>query len=347
MRFYTKAHRYYCGIDLHVRNMYVCVVDEQGQVCKERNLRAKPEALLKFLEPFREDVVVGVECIYTWYWVADLCADQGIDFVLGHALYMGAIHGGKTKSDRIDAQKIARLLRGGNFPLAFVYPREMRPARDLLRRRHHLMRKRSEVLAHITMTNQQYNLPAHGKKLTYPANRQGALEMYCDPVIRTAIAADLEILQHYDHLLSELEVFILRQARRHDARALALITTIPGVGKIIGLTLLYEIQDIRRFPSVQQFASYARLVVPVKTSDGKVVGRCGRKMGNSHLKWAFSEAAVSMMSRCPQAKELVERKTQQHGKGKAISLLAHKIGRAVYFMLRRHEGFKTKEFFVD
>jgi len=347
MRFYTKAHRYYCGIDLHTRNMYACVIDAQGELCKERNLRAKPERLLAFLKPFRDDVLVGVECIYTWYWLADLCADEGIDFALGHALYMRAIHGGKTKSDRIDARKIAMLLRGGNFPLAFAYPREMRPARDLLRRRNHMMRKRSETLAHITMTNQQYNLPPHRSKLTYPANREGALDMYQDPVVRTAIAADLEILEHYDHLLSELEVYILRTARRHDGRALALITTAPGIGRILGLTLLYEIQDIRRFPTVQQFASYARLVTPVKTSDGKIVGRSGRKMGNAHLKWAFSEAAVSMMRRCPEAKEFVERKTQRFGKGKAISILAHKIGRAIYFMLRRHEAFKMKEFFVD
>ena len=112
MRFYTKAHAYYCGIDLHARWMYLCVLDQQGEVLLHRNLRACPEAFLKAIEPFRQDLVVAVECIFTWYWLADLCAQQSIEFVLGHALYMKAIHGGKAKNDRIDSQKIAVLLRG-------------------------------------------------------------------------------------------------------------------------------------------------------------------------------------------------------------------------------------------
>ena len=113
MRFYTKTHTYYCGIDLHARWMYLCVLDQQGEVLLHRNLRACPEAFLKAIEPFRQDLVVAVECIFSWYWLADLCGQPGIEFVLGHALYMKAIHGDKAKDDKIDSQKIAVLLRGG------------------------------------------------------------------------------------------------------------------------------------------------------------------------------------------------------------------------------------------
>ena len=126
MRFYTRQHRYYCGIDLHARTMYVVVIDQAGQVLVERNMKTNAQEWLKLIEPYRSDLVVGVECIFTWYWLADLCAKEAITFVLGHALYMKAIHGGKAKNDKIDAHKIAALLRGGMMPQAYVYPAAMR-----------------------------------------------------------------------------------------------------------------------------------------------------------------------------------------------------------------------------
>jgi hypothetical protein len=110
MRFYTKTHRHYCGIDLHARSMYVCVLNQAGEVLLHRNLPCDGDLFLAVITPFREDLVVGVECIFTWYWLADLCAREGIAFVLGHALYMRAIHGAKAKNDRIDSRKTAGLL---------------------------------------------------------------------------------------------------------------------------------------------------------------------------------------------------------------------------------------------
>jgi transposase len=126
---------------------------------------AAPEPFLNTIAPYREDVVVCVEGLFTWYWLADLCADEGMPFVLGHALYMKAIHGGKAKHDTIDSQKLAVLLRGGMLPQAYVYPAEMRATRDLRRRRMHLMRKRAELLAHVHNTNSQDNLPEIGKNI--------------------------------------------------------------------------------------------------------------------------------------------------------------------------------------
>jgi transposase len=157
--------------------MYLCILDPQGEVLLHRNLRACPEAFLKAVEPYRQDLVVAVECIFSWYWLADLCAQEGIEFILGHALYMKAIHGGKAKNDKIDSQKIAVLLRGGMIPVAYVYPPEMRSTRDLLRRRTYLMRKRAELLVHVQNTNSQYNLPGISKKIAYRTNRSGVAQL--------------------------------------------------------------------------------------------------------------------------------------------------------------------------
>lgn len=165
MRFYTKQPKAYCGIDLHARTMYVCILTQEGELLLHRNMKARPETFLQAMAPYREDMVVAVECIFTWYWLADLCAQQDIPFVLGHALSMKAIHGGTAKNDKIDAQKIAVLLRGGMLPQAYGYPAAMRATRALLRRRIYLTRQRAELLTHLQNTNSQDHLPEIGKKL--------------------------------------------------------------------------------------------------------------------------------------------------------------------------------------
>jgi transposase len=344
MRFYNGQHPHWCGIDLHARTMYLCILDAQGRVLVHKNLRATPEAFLEAVAPYREGLVVAVECVYLWYWLADLCAREGIAFVLGHALYMKAIHGGKAKNDRIDALKIATLLRGGMLPQAYAYPAGMRATRDLLRRRLHLVRKRGQLLAHIQMTAQQYQLPPLGQRIAYPANREGVAERFEDRAVRRSIAVDLALLERYDELLRDLELELVRQAKQHDAQAFQLLRSIPGVGKVLALTILYEIHDVHRFDRVQEFASYARLVKCAKESAGKKHGTSGAKMGNVHLKWAFSEAAVLFVRHSAGGKKLLAKLERRFGKGKALSVLAHKLGRAVYFMLRRGKVFDRGRF---
>ncbi len=344
MRFYTNQHRHYCGIDLHTKTMYVCILDRDGQVLVHKNLPSSPKAFLETIAPYRDDLVVAVECIFTWYWLADLCAAEGIAFVLGHALYMKAIHGGKAKNDRIDALKIAMLLRSGMLPQAYGYPAGMRATRDLLRRRLHLVRKRGPLLAHIQMTNQQYNLPAFAKRIAYPSNREGVADHFEDRVVRKTIAVDLALLDRYDTLLVDLESYLVRQAKQHDPQAFQLLRSIPGVGKVLALTILYEIHDVKRFDRVQEFASYARLVKCAKESAGKKHGTSGAKMGNVHLKWAFSEAAVLFVRHSEPGKELLARLEKRHGKGKALSILAHKLGRAAYYILLRGKAFEIERF---
>ena len=178
--------------------MYVCILHHDGEILAHRDMKASPETFLKAIAPYREDIVVAVECIFTWYWLADLWAHEGLPFVLGHALYMKAIHGGKAKNDRIDARKIAVLLRGGMIPQAYVYPAEMRATRDLLRRRWHLTRKRAALLTHIQQTNRQYNLPEIGKKIASKANRDGVAERFPDPAVHKSVEVDLALIDFYD-----------------------------------------------------------------------------------------------------------------------------------------------------
>lgn len=344
MRFYTKQHKAYCGIDLHARTMYVCILNHDGEILVHQNYTANPETFLKVIAPYRDGIVVAVECIFTWYWLADLCTREGIPFVLGHALYMKAIHGGKAKNDRIDAQKIAVLLRGGMLPQAYVYPAEMRATRDLLRRRIHFMRKRAELLTHIQNTNSQYNLPAIGKKIAYKANRDGVAERFPDPAVQKSIEVDLALLGHYDNLLRDMELSILITAKQHDAHTLYLLRTVPGIGEILSLVLLYEIHDIERFPRVQDFVSYCRLVKCAKESAGKRYGTSGPKIGNAYLKWAFSEAAVLFLRANPAGQKYLTRLEKKHGKGKALTVLAHKLARAVYYMLQRKTVFDLPMF---
>jgi len=344
MRFYTKQHQFYCGIDLHARTMYLCVLNQDGEILLHRNMPAGPEPFLKAVAPYRTDLVVCVECIFTWYWLADLCAREGIPFILGHALYMKAIHGGKAKNDKIDAQKIAVLLRGGMLPQAYVYPAAMRATRDLLRRRMHLMRKRAELLTHVQQTNWQYNMPEIGKKIAYKANRAGVAERFADPAVQKSVEVDLALIDYYDELLRDLELAIVKTAKQHDAHTLYLLQTVPGIGKILSLVLLYEMHDIARFPRVQDFVSYCRLVKCAKESAGKRYGTSGTKIGNAYLKWAFSEAAVLFLRNNPAGQKYLARLEKKHGQGKALTILAHKLARAVYYMLKRGTAFDMAQF---
>jgi transposase len=345
MRFYTHQHRYYCGIDLHARTMYLCILDnETGEVLMHRNIRTEPERFLRAVAPYRDDLVVGVECIFCWYWLADLCAEQDIPFVLGHALYMKAIHGGKAKNDKIDAHKIATLLRGGAFPMAYVYPRGMRATRDLMRRRLFFVRRRSELFTHIRMTFHQLNLPAPSAAFHHPRGRVGLAEAIPDPVVRASVEADLALAARLDEITRSLERTILERAKVDDPETFLRLQTIPGVGRILALTLLYELHDIRRFPRVGDFLSYARLVKSQKASAGKVMGTSGAKIGNAHLKWAYSEAAVLFLQKNPPGQRLINRLRSKHGRGKALSILVSRIGRASYFMLRRSTAFDMDRF---
>ena len=216
MDFYTKQHKYYCGIDLHTKKMYVCIMNQQGEVVIHKNIKATPESFSTIITPYAEDVVVTAECMFTWYWLADFCEDNNITFVLGHALYMKAVHGGKAGNDRIDSLKIATILRGGMLPQAYVYPRKMRSTRDLLRRRSHLNRKKSELMAHVNNTISQYNLPPLNSSLKNKCTRDSTKGMFKDKSVQRAIDLDTGLIGYYKRELESVETYIERTGKFHD-----------------------------------------------------------------------------------------------------------------------------------
>ena len=346
MRFYNQQHPFTCGIDLHARTMHVCILDQAGNAVFDRNLPCRPDAFLRAIAPFRHGLVVGAECMFAWYWVADLCAEHDIPFVLGHALYLKAIHGGKAKNDRIDAGKLARLLRGGNFPIAYAYPKGMRETRDLLRRRTYLVRKRAELLTHLQILNSQYNLPPFAKKLSAAANRDELkiAARFADPSVQQSATVDLAVIDVLEEHIDALELYLARTAKVDDLQTFYRLRSILGVGKIIALILLYEIHDIRRFPTEGQFLSYCRLVRCRHESAGKVLGSGGKKIGNAHLRWAFAEAACLFLRESERSKKWQAKQLKKRSEGQVLGILAARLARAVYQMWRKGEAFDEDRF---
>ncbi|MCL4837764.1 MAG: IS110 family transposase, partial [Thermoanaerobaculia bacterium] len=289
----------------------------------------------------------GCECIFCWYWLADLCEDEGIAFALGHALGMRLIYGTKTKSDRFDSEKIARLLRLGHFPLAYTYPRTLRATRALLRRRLFFARRCAELLSHLQISQSQYNLERTPARLDRAANRAGLAEHFPSGSARLSIGADCSRLDALDALIDELERTLVRAVKVDDLASFYRLRTIPGIGETLAMTIHYEVPDFDCFDTVQQFASYARLVAPRGESSGKLGGSRGRRQGDVHLKWAFSEAAVLLLRANPRAQKLHARLVKRLGRAKALSVLAHKLGRAVFHMQKRQQPFDAERFYRE
>ena len=336
--------RFYAGVDLHARSLFLAVLDRDGQTRFSRNLAAAPEPFLRAVAPFQDGLVVACECLHCWYWLADACRDANIAFALGHAWAMRAVHGSKTKCDRHDAEAIARLLRGGNFPLAYAYPKERRGLRDLLRARLRLVRQRAELYGHVHTARRQANLPPVSNDVKYKSKRAAITADIADPFVRRRVETDLALLEPLDTTIRRLEAEIEQAARQHYPSELAVLQSTPGVGAVLSLTILLEIDTIHRFDTRQQFCSYARLCGAVQESAGQRSGAGNRKAGNAWLKWAFSEAAVLSAQKDERIGALLGRLASKLGKPKALSALAHKLGRAFYHMLHTKQVFDVSRF---
>ncbi len=324
--------------------LFLVVLDRDGQSRFARNLTAAPEPFLRAVQPFRDGIVVGCEFMHCWYWLADLCRDHDLLFALGHAWAMKAVHGSKTKCDRHDAEAIARLLKGGAFPLAYAYPKERRGLRDLLRARLRLVRQRAELYGHVHTARRQANLPPVSSDVKYKSKRAAVAQDIADPFVRRRVETHLALIEPLDTTIRRLEAEIEEAAQRHYPTELAVLQTTPGVGPVLSLTILLEIDTVERFDARQQFCSYARLCGAVQESAGKRVGVGNRKAGNAWLKWAFSEAAVLGAQKDERIGGLLERLASRLGKPKALSALAHKLGRAFYHMLHTKEVFDIQRF---
>src|SRR5207253_2565107 len=225
--------RFYAGVDLHARAAFVVILDHQGRTVFARNLPAKPDAFLRAVEPFRAGLLVACECVHCWYWLADTCRDHDIAFALGHAWAMRAVHGAKTKCDRKDAEAIARLLKGGNFPPAYAYPGEKRGLRDLLRARLCLVRQRAELYGHVHTARRQANLPPVSNDVKYKSKRGGVSADIADPFVRRRVEAHLGLLEPLDTTIRRLEAEIEGAAKEHYPTELAVLQTAPGVGAVL------------------------------------------------------------------------------------------------------------------
>jgi transposase len=344
MKYYQTTTEFNCGIDLHTRQMYICVMNRAGEVLVHRNIRDNDfEFFLKLVEPYRHDLTVTCESCFVCFWLADACEDAGINFVLAHAYYVRSIAANKHKNDKEDSRELAECLRTGRIPPAYVCPRDLRPIRHLLRRRTKYVRNRAVLTGHsarevMAAGNRPLNIQANSKEKW----REGVRNSFDDPLASFTAEAELYMIESYDRIIMQMEQRIEKYARDFQPQDYRLLRTVPGIGKILALTILYEAIDINRFPSEKDFVSYCRLVAGTNESGGKEFGGKGRKMGNPYLKWAFMQASVLGKRADPKLNAYYEKLTRQKGKHVANAILATKIARAVYFMLKHKTGFSPE-----
>lgn len=346
MRLYQTTTEFNCGVDLHARQMYICVMNKEGKALVHRNIVDNDfEFFLKLVDPYRHSLTVCSECCFCWYWLADACEDAGITFVLAHALYLRSIQADKKKNDRVDSEKIAHLLRNNMIPYSYVYPKALRPVRTLLRRRMAYVWRRSELL-----TWQTCGLIAEGKEeldvQSRPRDRLELklLERHTNEYLKLTVETDLALIREYDKQIDRIERTIMAAAKKDRWRDLHLLLSVPGIGNILAMSLLYEIGDINRFPTHQDFVSYCRLVKGSVESAGIIKSTRGGKMGNGYLKWAMKEA-VLVAKRCsPEIRGMSQRLERKHNRQTANAILAHKLGRVIFYMLKTGMSFSMDLF---
>ena len=346
MKYYTSTTQFNCGIDLHARQMYVCLMDPSGKKLVYTNIKNNDfDYFLKLVQPYRHDLTVCCECMFGWYWLADACQQAGLRFVLAHALYLKAIHGGKNKNDRIDSEKIAHLLRANLIPPAYVYPAALRPLRALWRQWLCYVWRRAELLARIQSQELAQNrCPIKQSRPNRDPWEKQLLAREENPLRQLALQNDLAMIRCYDQQITALEEKLHQLTQARSGRDYASLQTVPGIGEHLGRTILYEIGDIERFPSVKDFLSYCRLVKGTVASAGKIKGLRGAKLGNPYLRWAFGEAAVIAKRDHAVIGPLAQRLEAKFNgnKFKANTVLAIKLARAVYFMLKTKTVFDSQ-----
>lgn len=336
--------QYVCGVDLHSSTMYLCIMDKQGNILLHRNMCNDFQLFNSFILKYKPDISVGVESMHSYYWLADQCAQENIPFYLGHAFYMKSIHGGKKKNDRIDSKKIADLMRSNLLPVGYVYPKEMRSTRDLLRRRTRFMKIRAEAYAHIQTIFRQHCMNISSHDVKNKITRRELIYRMTDHHLQSNIEMNLDVIDFLDTKLNKIEREIRTQAKEQDRTTHNLLLTVPGIGDMMSLVILYEIGDIKRFESAQKFSSYCRLVKCERESGGKKYRGGNQKIGNHYLKWAIGEIVVHAPRTSTLIDKFYERLINKYGKKKAKSVITHKFGVAIYYMLKNKQGFDEQKF---
>jgi transposase len=328
----------YAGIDLHSNNNVVVVQDEMDRVVGQRRLANDLKTVLAFLEPYRKDLVgVVVESTYNWYWLVDGLIEHGYPVYLANTVAIQQYDGLKYRDDASDARWLAKLLRLGELPEGYIYPRAERAIRDLLRKRSQLVRQATMNLLSIE------NLFARSRGECISANRvkqltpeavDGAFE---DPNVALAAKSNLKVMNCLREQIVILETAVQGQVRLR--KSYQKLLTVPGIGDILAMTIMLETGDIGRFREVGHYVSYARLVGSSHLTNGKRKGSGNTKNGNAFLCWAFIEAANFAIRQNEKIRGYYQRKQARTKRIVALKAVAHKLGRAGYHMIREDVGF--------
>lgn len=334
----------YCGIDLHARNLYLVILNGLLKVIFQRRFSNDLDLIVAALEPYREAIAgIAVESTFNWYWLVDGLMDQGYRLHLANTNKCQQYEGLKYAGDRHDARWLARLLSLGTLAEGYIYPKEDRPLRDLCRRRSFLVQKRTSLLTSMggAFTNWT-GTQVGGSKITKWSDED--LEVLLpDPRVRLGISCMFDPVSVLTEQADNLEKEIVAAARlREEYQKLE---TIWGVGRVLALTIMYEVGEISRFPGVGDFASYSRLVNTDRRTDGKSKGKGNRKNGNPYLSWAFSEAAHFAEQHWPVAKRFAQRKRSSKNGIVANRALAHKLARAAFYVMRDKVDFDPDRLF--
>jgi len=334
----------YGAIDLHSNNSVLVVLDERDQVLYEKRLPNDLGRVLEVLLPYRDQLVgVVVESTFNWYWLVDGLMAAGYRVHLANTTAIQQYKGLKYTDDAHDARWLAKMLRLGILPEGYIYPKEARAVRDLLRRRAQLVRQRTTNL--LSMINQFARLTGCGVSVRRLKQLSEAQidEWVSDPNVASALRANLAVIRVLDKEIERLEGEILRQAK--IAAQFSPLLSIPGVGEILALTIMLETGDVGRFAKVGQFSSYARCVDSKRISNGKKKGEGNVKCGNPYLAWAFGEAAALAVRFNPRIKRFFERKRSKASAPLAYKAVAHKLARAAYHVMRERVPYEERRAF--
>jgi len=338
---------FYCGIDLSARDSHLCVVDENLSIHLRQKSANELPRISNLLDPFKPHLKIVVESTFNWYWLVDGLQLLGFDVCLAHTLGLSMITKAKIKTDRRDAFSLAKLLSAGLIPKAYIYPASTRPLRDLLRRRLRVVQMRSREYGSLRQLLLRQGILSTSRNHIKLADDADLLTWLTHPLVRMNAAQGIERIDMLSRQIAELEQQILDLTC--DKADYKRLIGIAGIGKILALTILYEVGEITRFNSLRQFSSYCRLVPGVAQSGA--VSRRGRssKQGNHYLKSAFNQAAVAAVRSYPAIRRCFERHLGRHrGSARklvAYNVIAHKLAQAVFHVLRDGADYREELLF--
>jgi transposase len=335
---------YYTGIDLHSNMMVFDTIDEQGLSVKQAKISNNIYHVLDYFNAISKEFSghrVVVESTLNWYWLVDLLNDHGINTRLAHAARLSAIKNSKVKTDKIDAKTLAQLLRLNFIPDAYVMERETRAIRDVMRNRLKLTQQRITCLNNLHSILFKYNQHYSEENLSKLLKDKNFFKHIEVPVICVLqLKVYMRQLKELDLSIKELESSVKKALIKIERKDLALVLGIPGVGLILGMSILLEIGPIERFANEKKFFSYARLV-PGASNSNLSSRHKNSKQGNTYLKVALSEAAVSAIRNYSEIKKLYQKLTRKHGKKIARAIIAKEIGRGIYYVLLKQEEYRS------